>query len=272
MKVLSFALFFLLLSTVSTAQDLLENRGNYFFIGFSLPIVKVRDLGHSAQLYQGLVPTLSTGYQQIEKDFASRLSFSFSFSMGPFGVIAPKTRPKPQPQMSGASVNIFQVSGGVYKRVGNYDTEGWNRYVGGSLSFTFDGRLYNLPSNNIFGYQCNTSLNVGGFVEKKLDNTWRFNYEAFTPVLSYALRPNHVGMIPLTTGDFSDGAKRFIKSGKILTVNKLFRFYNRFSFDKQINDHRRRQFSYTWDAVVNRMSQPLNSITGGLGTESLFKM
>ncbi len=272
MKVLSFALFFLLLSTVSTAQDLLENRGNYFFIGFSLPIVKVRDLGHSAQLYQGLVPTLSTGYQQIEKDFASRLSFSFSFSMGSFGVIAPKTRPKPQPQMSGASVNIFQVSGGVYKRVGNYDTEGWNRYVGGSLSFTFDGRLYNLPSNNIFGYQCNTSLNVGGFVEKKLDNTWRFNYEAFTPVLSYALRPNHVGMIPLTTGDFSDGAKRFIKSGKILTVNKLFRFYNRFSFDKQINDHRRRQFSYTWDAVVNRMSQPLNSITGGLGTESLFKM
>lgn len=272
MKSLPFIVFFSLVSTLSTAQDLLENRGNYFFIGFSLPIVKVRDLGHSPQLYQGLVPTLSIGYQQIERDYVFRQSVSFSFSMGPFGTIAPKTRPKPQQQMSSASVNAFQVSAGLYKRVGDYDTEGWNRYIGGALTFTFDGRLYNLPSNNLFGYQCNTSLNVGGFVEKKLSETWRFNYEAFTPVLSYALRPNHVGMIPLTTGDFSDGFKRFIKSGKVLTVNKLFRFHNQFSFNKQINDHRQRQFSYTWDAVVNRMSQPLNSITGGLGTESLFKM
>ena len=272
MKSLLFVLVFSLISTLATAQDLLGNRGNYFFIGFNLPILKVRDLGHSPQLYQGLVPTLSVGYQQIEKDYVSRLSFSFSFSAGPFGTIAPKTRPKPQKQMSSASVNVFQLSGGVYKRVGDYDTEGWNRYVGGVFTFTFDTRLYNLPSNNLFGYQCNTSLNVGGFVEKKVNNAWRFNYEAFTPVVSYALRPNHVGMIPLSTGDFSDGAKRFIKSGKVLTVNKLFRFYNRFSFDKQINDHRQRQFSYTWDAVVNRMSQPLHSITGGLGTESLFKM
>ena len=167
MKSLPFILFFSLISTFLTAQDLLENRGNYFFIGFSLPIVKVRDLGHSPQLYQGLVPTLSAGYQHIEKNFVFRQRFAFSFSMGPFGTLAPKTRPKPQQQMSSASVNLFQVSSGLYKRVGDYNTEGWLRYVGGALTFTFDGRLYNLPSNNIFGYQCNTSLNVGGFVEKK---------------------------------------------------------------------------------------------------------
>lgn len=273
MKSLQITLIFSFFSTFLMAQEPLSARGDtYFFLGFSLPIVKVRDQAHSPQVYRGLTPTLNIGYQRVGRDFVLRQSIAYSFSLGPIGILSPKTRPKPERQLSNASVGILQASSAVYKRVGSYDTEGWNRYVGGVLSFTFDSRVYNLPSNNIFGYQCNTSLNLGGFIQKKLDNKWQFSYEAFTPLISYSLRPNHIGMMPLTTGDFSGGAKRFLKSGKVVTINKLFRFYNRFSFNRTINDHRQRQFYYTWDAVVNRVSQPLNAVTGGLGTESLFKM
>jgi hypothetical protein len=270
MKSLQIACIISFFSTISAAQEPLTARGDtYFFLGLSLPITKVRDVAHSPQIYRGLTPTFSVGYDRIGRDVATRLAFSYTMSVPG---LSPKARPKPERQLSSADVNVIQASFGVYKRVGSYDTEGWNRYVGGSLSFTFDSRIYNLPSNNLFGYQVNTSLNAGAFVQKRLDNAWHFNYEATTPLISYALRPNHIGMTPLTTGDFSSSAKKMFKSGKILTVNKLFRFYNRFSFEQQINDHRKRRYTYTWDACMNRMTQPLNSVTGGFGYESLFKM
>jgi hypothetical protein len=257
-------------STTLVAQEPISARGDkYFFLGLSLPIMKVRDEAHSPQTYQGLTPTLSIGYDRIGRDVVSR--FAFSYTMSATG-LSPKARPKPERQLSSADVNSIQVSLGLYKRVGNYDAEGWNRYVGGSLSFIFDSRIYNLPSNNIFGYQVNTSLNAGGFVQKKLGTDWRFNYEASTPIISYALRPNHVGMAPLTTGDFSNSFKQMISAGKVVTFNKLFRFYNRFSFEQQINDHRKRRYNYTWDAGMNKIEQPLNSVMGGFGYESLFKM
>jgi hypothetical protein len=270
MKFLQITGFALLCSTSLIAQEPLSARGdNYFFLGLSLPITKVRDQAHSPQTYQGLTATFNLGYDRIGRDVATRLAFSYT--MSPAG-LSPKARPKPERQLSSADVNAIQVSVGLYKRVGDYDVEGWNRYVGGSLSFTFDSRIYNLPSNNIFGYQVNTSLNAGAFVQKKMNNNWHFNYEATTPLISYAFRPNHVGMIPLTTGGFSNNFKKITATGKVVTINKLFRFYNRFSLEQQINDHRKRRYTYTWEATMNRIAQPLNSVSGGLGYESLFKM
>jgi hypothetical protein len=270
MKALHIAYCLFFLCATLNAQEPLTARGDkYFFLGLSLPITKVRDQAHSPQLYQGLTPTFSIGHDRIGQNIATRFAFSYTLSL--IG-LTPKTRPKPERQLSSADVSAVHFSAAVYKRVGTFDAAGWNRYVGGALTFTFDSRQYSLPSNNIFGYQINTSLNAAGFVQKKIDKAWYFNYEAATPLISYALRPNHIGMPPMTTGDFSGSIKRILTSGKIVTVNKLFRFYNRFSFEQQINDHRKRRYTYTWDASVNRVSQSLNSVTAGLGYESLFKM
>jgi hypothetical protein len=76
----------------------------------------------------------------------------------------------------------------------------------------------------------------------------------------------------LTTGDFSNSFRKMALSGKVVTINKLFRFYNRFSLEQQINDHRKRRYTYTWETTMNKVAQPLNSVSGGLGYESLFKM
>jgi hypothetical protein len=270
MKFLQITSIILFFSVALTAQEPLSSYGDkFFFIGLSLPISKVRDHAHSPQIYQGLTPTFSIGYDRVGRDVVSR--FAFSYTMTLLGLV-PKAHPKPERQLSSADMNLIQLSAAVYKRVGNYDAESWNRYFGGAFSLTLDMRSYNLPSNNLFGYQVNTSLNAGAYVHKKLGHDWRFNYEAFTPIVSYALRPNHIGMAPLTTGDFSGSFKKMFLSGKVVTINKLFRFYNRFSFEKQINDHRKRRYTYTWDACMNNVEQPLNSVMGGIGYESLFKM
>jgi hypothetical protein len=270
MKSLLITCLFLLLYSGLTAQEPTTPLGdNYFFLGLSLPIMKVRDHAHSPQIYQGLTPTLSIGYDRIGQDVVTR--FAFSYTMSLLG-LSPKTRPKPVQQMSSADVSLLQFSAAAYKRVGDFDVEGWNRYLGGALTFTIDTRSYALPSNNVFGYQINTALNAGLFVQKKVNSDGRFNYEAQMPLLTYALRPNHIGMPPITTGDFSASMKKILLSGKVVTVNKLFRFYNRFSYEKQINDHRKRRFTYAWEASMNRVEQPLYEVMGGVGYESLFKM
>ena len=84
------------------------------------------------------------------------------------------------------------------------------------------------------------------------------------------MRPNYIGLMPLTTGDFS--VKKVLQTGKFVTVNKVFRLYNRLGFDQQINDHRQRRLSYTWDGLMNNVSRPLRSVSAGLTYESLFKM
>ena len=237
----------------------------YFFLGIGLPIIKVRDEAHSSLKYQGFMPTLRVGYEEMTQNHVSRIAVSASF-----GTASPKTNPKLQQNISNLEVNNIQVNYTYYQRSGAFDTEGWNRYLGGAFTMTIDMRSYNLPSNNLLGYQVNASLNIGGFVQKKLDAKWRFNYEAFTPILSYALRPSYMGMIPMKGGDFN--AKSVFTNGKIVTINKLFRFYNRFSFDQTINDHRQRRLNYAWDFHSNTVSKPLKSIVAGLGYESLFKM
>jgi hypothetical protein len=261
-------LFFSLLFTASLlAQDPLTPRGSsYFFLGVNVPMVKVRDDGHSSLIYSGLNPTLRLGYERVGTDVVSRITFSFSG-----GEIKPKTRPQPEKHLSKAEISTFEVTYAYYRRMGNaYETEGLNRYVGGAITFLFDGRTYNLPSNNLFGYQANLSLNAGGYVQKKINNSVRMNDEIFTPLLTFAMRPNYIGLMPMTTSDFS--VKHVLKTGQFVTVNKLFRFYNRFGFEQQINDHRQRQVAYTWDALINNVSRPLHSVSSGVSYESLFKM
>ncbi len=267
MKSIKIFVFSLISATTILAQEPLTPRGNtYFFLGLGVPLVKVRDEGHSSLMYRGLNSAFRIGYERIGQDVVSRITLSFSI-----GQIKPQTRPKPDKQLSSAETNTFEVSYAYYRRVNSvYDANGWNRYFGGALTLLFDGRSYNLPSNNLFGYQANMSINVGGYIHTKITEKIRLNDELFTPLLTFAMRPSFIGLMPMTSNDFS--AKKVMKTGRIVTVNKVFRLYNRLGFDHQVNDHRQRRLSYTWDAGVNHVSRPLHSVSAGLGYESLFKM
>ena len=259
-------IFSILLFNFKIKAQNLELPGQvYFFMGLEFPLVKVRDHGHSPLNYKGLEATFRLGHEEINPNFVSRISFSASI-----GSATPGFKSKAEQGNSSVDINNFQVSYAYYRLLGDYNTEGWNRYVGGAFTLHLDLRSYSLPSNNLFGFQANGALNLGGFVQKKLSDNWRFNYEAFTPVLTYAIRPNYVGMLPISGSDFSLG--KILATGKWVTMNKLFRFYNRLSFDQQINDHRQRRIFYDWDFYSNTVSKPMQSVRSGVGYESLFKM
>ena len=265
MKAWSIFFFTIIISINIQAQDPQLPRQVYFFLGVGLPIMKVKDEGHSPLKYQGWTPTVRLGYEAISKTEVSRIAISAGL-----GVAKPYSKPKAQRNPSSTDVTNIQFSYAYYTRSGAYDTEGWNTYFGGALTVSFDIRNYTLPSNNLVGYQANASLNMGAFAQNKLSDQWRFNYEAFTPIISYTLRPNYLGMLPMKGTDFN--AKNVFSNGKIVTMNKLFRFYNRLSFDQQIKDYRQRRLYYSWDYHSNTVSKNLKSVSGGFGYESLFKM
>jgi hypothetical protein len=265
MKIRQFLIICSIITTSLSAQDIKPPRESYFFLGIGLPLVKVRDEAHSPLMYRGFIPTLRLGHESINGDYVSRMTVSASF-----GTTKPKTRPKPERVLSSMEMSYLQLNYTYYSRLYTYHTEGWNQYLGGALTLTLDTRSYNLPSNNLIGYQVNMSLNVGGFTQKQLKNAWRYNYEIFTPVVSYSLRPTYLGMLPMTGADIKP--KSFFSNGKIVTVDKLFRLYNRFSFDEQVKSYRQRRLFYSWDFQSNTVSKPLKSIVTGIGYEMLFKM
>jgi hypothetical protein len=265
MKRWLFLTFILTISTLLTAQDLKPPRENYFFLGFGLPLVTVRDEAHSQLNYRGFGPTFRFGFENINGDFVSRLTVSTVL-----GRTKPKTKPKPEQMLSGMDISNIQVNYTYYTILNTYSKADWNRYLGGAATVTLDLRSYNLPSNNLLGYQINFSLNTGGFVQKQLTDKNRFNYEVFTPLLSYSLRPTYLGMLPIKGSDMNPWT--IFSNGKIVTVDKLFRLYNRFSFDQQIKPYRAHRLFYSWDFHSNTITKPLKSVMGGFGYEALFKL
>jgi hypothetical protein len=265
MKRWLFLFFILTISTLITAQDLKPPRDNYFFLGFGLPIVNVRDEAHSQLKYRGLAPIFRFGFENINGDFVSRITVSTAF-----GRAKPKTKPKPDRILSGMDISNIQFNYAYYTLINTYSNKNWNQYLGGAATVTLDLRSYSLPSNNLLGYQINFSLNAGGFVQKQSNQKNRFNYEIFTPLLSYSLRPTYLGMLPIKGSDMNPWA--IFSNGKIVTVNKLFRLYNRFSFDQQLKPYRAHRLFYSWDFHSNTVSKPLKSVMGGFAYETLFKL
>ncbi len=257
--------YFLISYIFLSAQDIKPPREKYFFLGVGLPFMTVRDEAHSPLKYQGFAPTLRIGFENINGDYISRMTISAAF-----GTAKPKTRPKPKGALSGMGINNIQFNYTYYSILNTYNQEGWNRYVGGAATLTFDVRAYNLPSNNLMGYQVNLSLNAGGFIQKQISERKHFNYEAFTPLVSYSLRPTYLGMLPMKGSDINP--KYVFSNGQIVTVNRLFRLYNRFAYDQQIKSYRVHRYFYSWDYHSNTISKPLKSVIGGVGYESLFKM
>jgi hypothetical protein len=254
-----------------SAQDIKPPKDTYFFLGLGLPLTTIRDEAHSPLKYRAFTPTLRAGLENINGDFISRLSISASMTIPPmFGSAKPKTRPKPEGTLSSMELSNVQINYAYYSSVNSFSKAGWNPYLGGVATMTFDLRGYNLPSNNLLGYQINFSLNAGGFVQKQMNDKSRFNYELFTPLVSYSLRPTYLGMLP-TKGSETNPKNVFL-NGKIVTLDKLFRLYNRLSIDQQIKPYRARRFFYSWDFHSNTISKPLKSVMGGVGYESLFKI
>lgn len=246
--------------------------GEYFFLGFEMPLFRVKDRANSPQAFEGYGYKISFGYEKIKQRFISRFKGSYTFGSG-----SPKTRPKSK-SLTSVRLNDFDFSYSYYQNLQNIpDAEANNfvkqgTYVGGSIHFLADMRQYSLPSNNVIGFQSNLSLHGGVWVRQNMNKNWRFNYEATTPLMALTLRPSYIGL-PIMRDTFDVSPRNILKAICIATIPKFVGFQNTFSFDQQINDYRARRISYDWFVLSNsRGKKPVIMSGGGLGYQSLFKL
>ncbi len=246
------------------AQEL--PRQKYFFLGIALSTFKNKDEAHSPMTYKGSGLTFRIGFEEINPGFVARFSANISF-----GSASPKLKPRQTAVQSSFDLSNIDISYSHYRRLNVENTEGWQNYVGGTVFLTFDTRSYSLPSNNLNGFQMNMGLNGGGFFNKDIGADWRFNYEPNATIFAYSVRPNYIGL-PETEQIGRFNIKSVLKSGRFATVNRFFRFQNRFSFDKQVKDWRQNRLFYAWDWTNNRTAGLLQTVYSHLGYETLFKL
>ncbi len=259
-------LLILFFSTIkSGAQtDFPAGPSKYFFIGLGLPFYKIRDQAHSPLIYRGTQIQLRVGMEDVNREYVARAALVYSI-----GLIKPGGKPKPKNTLSVAESQKVQFILGFYKNVGTGIDRAPHYYLGGAITAYVDVRSYNLPSNNLIGLDVNGALNAGGFFRNNLNNKWKANYEFFTPLLTYGIRPNYIGA-PLQRENFKLASTT--KWAQWSTFNKSFRWYNRFDVEQQSNDYRRLQLSYIWDFHYNELAATLKSVEYGISAQELFKL
>ena len=265
MKSIILASIFLLdLSLCAAQKDLPTGNSKYFILGIGLPLYKVRDQAHSPLIYGGLGVQIRLGYEDINRSYAGRAILTYTIS-----TIKPDAKPRPKRFLSEADLNNIQLSLACYKRVGDYIPGIPAYFVGGVLTLYIDTRAYNLPSNNILGFETNASLNAGGMIHDAISNNWSMEYETYFAFLTYGIRSNYIGT-PIQGENFR--LPKLSKWAQWAYFDKVFRWYNHFDADQQINDERQRQISYIWDFHYNNLSNPLKSTQTGFNYTSLFHM
>jgi hypothetical protein len=239
--------------------------GKYFHLGIAIPILHLYDKGHSPLTYSGRGVKLQFGFEYHRENYMARTQFSYTYSP-----VSPSSKPRPRVMMSNADYNRIQFSYGYYRKlknnispsdaISNLNTSNW---LGATFNIDFSSNDYNLPSNNLFGYYGTTSLNLSGRFQTPIgqDSTKSFNYEATMPLISYAIRPNYIGMMPLIDGTFD--FVKIAKQGAFATLNQLFQSQDKFYIANR--------FNYEWEFRNNTTQQLFRSVIGAFGYETLFK-
>ena len=265
MRQLLICIFFCTLFLKSSAQETFNDGNRYFFIGIKMPIRAVRDECHSPLIYSGLEPTLRAGFITRRTNEYSEIVFELGF-----GDLSPRVKPVTNKIMSSANSSHFAFRTRHAFIINNYSAGGQNTYLGVDATYTFNSRLYNLPSNNLFGYNSSFAISAFGVFQNNISNNWLATYDAHIPLISLIHRPDYMGL-----PDFSESKNifgRIFGSGKVVTLNKKLELNHRLTITNSANDHHQRAFSYDGQFLMQFVSQPLHSTLGGLGYTELFKL
>jgi hypothetical protein len=259
------ALLFILTHQLQAQKELPLTDNKFFTIGIGLPMYKTRDLAHSPLKYGGYPVQYRLGIEEMTQTRITRFLLTYTT-----GNISPSTKPRPQKGLSAASLDKIQATYAYYSRADNNPITNLNTYYGGAISLTFDFRFYNLPTNNLIGYNITAALNPGGILRYATSDNNSYNFEFNTSLIAYNLRPNYLGT--LAANETNASLKNILKTGNVTTFHKLFNLYTRFGLETQSKEYRQNQFNYTWEFNRNTLSKPTQSITAGLSWDNHFKL
>ncbi len=265
MKFLYLILFIAVLSFKVAAQETFNDGNRYFFIGIKLPILAVRDECHSPLIYRGIEPILRAGFVTRRTNEYGEIAVELGF-----GDLAPRVKPVTNKVISNASSSHFAIRTRHAYILDTYKAGEANTYLGFDVSYVFSARQYNLPSNNLYGYNSSFAISAFGIFQNNLKDNWLFSYDAHIPLISLVHRPDYMGL-----PNFSESKNflgRIFGTSSVVTFNKKIELNHRFTFTNSVNDHHQRALSYEGQFLAQFVSKPLHSTSGGLSYAEMFKL
>ena len=133
-------------------------------------------------------------------------------------------------------------------------------YVGASFNSLYALLQYQEFNNNSFNNSAYVSLSpqtslVYDF--KLLGRDFRAQASAYIPILTFAMRPSYgsSNFFGFLDDQRDDTARQLLESGKVVTLNKFFRYSNIFSLEYPLKKNPNRlRLSYEWN--YTRYSEP----------------
>jgi hypothetical protein len=241
-------------------------QGHYFSTGFGIPFTALRDLGHSPLRYVGSGIQNRTCYEHVQGNHIWKIE-----SVTDNITLKPHTTPKPKHSYSAAQHQHIQINVGYFQKVKNNSEGTLNTYIGGSWSLGVLVNQFKLPSNNLVGFEMNMSLSPVFHARYGWDTNKKLSYTASMPLVSVGLRPNYLGAAPMEWLIADSPAKPILKSLKVYSLNKYFRFTHQVEFDKHLGNKHIQRLFYNFDYHCNDVSpKPLRYSSNAFGGQYMF--
>ena len=217
-------------------------------VGYTLP--KFLDESSSALRYWGHAGSVSGGLTWANRDTTARHSGLVRFDYGQMTAF----------DFASADLNSFRFEGSYsYEKQLPQPNQRLKWYVGGNFSGLWTLWQFQNFSNNAFNNSFYFSLSPQTTLEYPF-RLWKrrflVSYSAFVPLLTFAVRPSYgTTRFPEFLDDERDEPlQQFVGSGRLVTLNRFFRYSNTLALEYALQNANRLRLSYTWNYL--RYSEP----------------
>jgi hypothetical protein len=237
------------LPAVSTFGQETSEVQHFFNFGGGYTAPTSYDRSFSTIVYDGMAASVAAQYHRRKPDLLDHLDFRFDY-----GELTNET--------SFSTIIYYRAEGNYtyQKLLKNIWEDRIKWFVGGSFNFFYSLNHYQSFNNNAFNNSAYTSLSPQSSLVYDFslwNRDFRAQVSAYIPLLSFAMRPSYgsSNFFGFLDDERDDTFRQLLESGKVVTLNKFFRYSNTFSLEYPLKKNPNRlRLSYEWNYL--RYSEP----------------
>lgn len=234
----------------------LAQKPSNFQLGFHTSLLANRDRGHSPLLYNGAGIGLQLGDRVELKNWWQGFELSSSF-----GLLFPSVE-EPARFFNTTAIGTNSKLNFHWLRM-IHESEKLKLLIGGRIYGHYNGMFYDLPTNNVFGYELLISINPDILAQYTINEKWAIETQLHFPLVTYSSRPSEQGLLPFE--DFEFDLQEVLFGGEVNVVRDVFFVENRLSLLHQLRNKHHIRLFYQWQGGINNFSANLEYAIHQLG-------
>lgn len=250
--------------TLLLSTNLLMGQSNHWVgVGTGFSYAKVRDEANAPLLFEG--SAFHLGLQYHNENGRQTISLSLLARSGQIHPKLPGTTNR---------LNLAQHYGGQFnvrylKPIKS--TKPWGIRWGGAWNTQLILNFYDNNTNNLAGYELNSSLDAASAITYRIDELWRLSLQIQFPLLSYSSRPEPTGLPPLDE-QFAVDYPKIIGEGQWTSLSRVRYWLSTWAIHKKLKNMDETAFFYSWQSGSNLQGKALEYAFHTIGIRYTFSL